>query len=213
MSEPIRIASHRGPYQVEFEAGDPFSSYPSAQDGPKTHVVLDRQVGLLYRDALRSLLDGRSVLEIEATEPAKSLERCSAYVEALVAGGLRRGHVLLAIGGGVVQDITCFLSAVLLRGLDWEFYPTTLLAQADSCIGSKSSINVGTIKNIVGTFTPPWNLTGMPALSIPCGFSAAGLPLGLQLAGRPLEDGVVLRLAHAYQQATDWHLRRPPVCA
>lgn len=155
MSEPIRIASHRGPYQVEFEAADPFSSYPSAEHGPKTHVVLDRQVGLLYRDALRSLLEGRSVLEIEATEPAKSLERCSAYVEALVAGGLRRGHVLLAIGGGVVQDITCFLSAVLLRGLNWEFYPTTLLAQADSCIGSKSSINVGTLKNIVGTFTPP----------------------------------------------------------
>ena len=65
----------------------------------------------------------------------------------------------------------------------------------------------------VGTFTPPWNLTGMPAVSIPCGFSAEGLPLGLQLAGRPLEDGVVLRLAHAYQQATGWHLRRPPVCA
>ena len=65
----------------------------------------------------------------------------------------------------------------------------------------------------VGTFTPPWNVTGMPAVSIPCGFSEGGLPLGLQLAGRPLEDGVVLRLAHAYQQATDWHLRRPPVCA
>ena len=65
----------------------------------------------------------------------------------------------------------------------------------------------------VGAFTPPWNLTGMPAISIPCGFSADGLPLGLQLAGRPLEDGVVLRLAHAYQQATGWHHRRPPVCA
>ena len=65
----------------------------------------------------------------------------------------------------------------------------------------------------VGTFTPPWNVTGMPAVSIPCGFSEGGLPLGLQLAGRPLEDGVVLRLAHAYQQVTDWHLRRPPVCA
>jgi aspartyl-tRNA(Asn)/glutamyl-tRNA(Gln) amidotransferase subunit A len=65
----------------------------------------------------------------------------------------------------------------------------------------------------VGTYTPPWNVTGMPAISIPCGFTANGLPLGLQLAGRPLEDGVVLRLAHAYQQATDWHLRRPPVCA
>jgi Asp-tRNA(Asn)/Glu-tRNA(Gln) amidotransferase A subunit family amidase len=53
----------------------------------------------------------------------------------------------------------------------------------------------------------------MPALSVPCGFSQSGLPLGLQLAGRPSEDALLLRLAHAYQQATDWHERRPPVCA
>jgi Asp-tRNA(Asn)/Glu-tRNA(Gln) amidotransferase A subunit family amidase len=65
----------------------------------------------------------------------------------------------------------------------------------------------------VGAYTPPWNLTGMPALSVPCGFSQSGLPLGLQLAGRPSEDALLLRLAHAYQQATDWHERRPPVCA
>jgi len=63
--------------------------------------------------------------------------------------------VLVAIGGGVVQDIVCFLAAVLLRGLEWRFYPTTLLAQADSCVGSKSSINVGRIKNVLCTFTPP----------------------------------------------------------
>ena len=65
----------------------------------------------------------------------------------------------------------------------------------------------------VGTYTPAWNLTGMPAVSIPCGFTQAGLPLGLQLAARPLEDALLLRVAHAYQQATGWHTRRPPVCA
>jgi len=63
--------------------------------------------------------------------------------------------MLVAIGGGVIQDITCFIAAVLLRGVDWHFHPTTLLAQADSCIGSKSSINVGPYKNVVGTYTPP----------------------------------------------------------
>lgn len=155
MSESIRIGSHRGPYDVEFEDGQPFSSWEPAHRRSGVHVVLDRQVGLLYGEALQGLLDGRPVLEIEATEAAKSLECCPGYVAALMAGGLRRGHVLLGIGGGVIQDITCFLAAVLLRGLDWEFVPTTLLAQADSCIGSKSSINVGTLKNIVGTFTPP----------------------------------------------------------
>jgi len=63
--------------------------------------------------------------------------------------------MLVAIGGGIIQDITCFLAATMLRGVKWRFYPTTLLAQCDSCIGSKSSINCGEAKNILGTFTPP----------------------------------------------------------
>ena len=62
---------------------------------------------------------------------------------------------MVAIGGGIIQDITCFLASTMMRGLPWIFYPTTLLAQSDSCIGSKSSINSGEVKNILGTFTPP----------------------------------------------------------
>ncbi len=58
-------------------------------------------------------------------------------------------------------------------------------------------------------FTFPFNMTGQPALSLPCGFSASGLPIGLQLAGRHLEETTILRIGHAYQQATAWHLRRP----
>lgn len=60
-------------------------------------------------------------------------------------------------------------------------------------------------------FSRPFNVTGLPACSIPCGFTNDGMPIGLQLAGRPLEDAAVLRAAHAYQQVTDWHRRRPPV--
>ncbi|MCH8037725.1 MAG: ankyrin repeat domain-containing protein, partial [Proteobacteria bacterium] len=85
----------------------------------------------------------------------KSLDRFPGYVEHLVARGIRRDHTLIAIGGGVIQDITCFLAATLLRGVAWKYHPTTLLSQADSCIGSKSSINAGKAKNILGTFTPP----------------------------------------------------------
>jgi aspartyl-tRNA(Asn)/glutamyl-tRNA(Gln) amidotransferase subunit A len=58
---------------------------------------------------------------------------------------------------------------------------------------------------------PPFNLAGLPALAVPCGLSAAGLPLSLQLAGRPFDEATVLQAGHAYQQATDWHRRRPPV--
>jgi aspartyl-tRNA(Asn)/glutamyl-tRNA(Gln) amidotransferase subunit A len=61
------------------------------------------------------------------------------------------------------------------------------------------------------TNMPPFNLTGQPTLALPCGFSGTGLPLSLQLSGRAFEETTVLRLGHAYQTATDWHTRRPPV--
>ncbi len=57
----------------------------------------------------------------------------------------------------------------------------------------------------------PFNLTGLPTLALPCGFSASGLPLSLQLSGRPFEEATVLRVGHAYEKATAWHTRRPPV--
>jgi aspartyl-tRNA(Asn)/glutamyl-tRNA(Gln) amidotransferase subunit A len=57
--------------------------------------------------------------------------------------------------------------------------------------------------------TAPFNLTGTPAVSVPCGFSPAGLPIGLQLAGRPFDEVTILQAAHAYEQATDWHKRSP----
>jgi aspartyl-tRNA(Asn)/glutamyl-tRNA(Gln) amidotransferase subunit A len=60
-------------------------------------------------------------------------------------------------------------------------------------------------------FTRIFNLSGHPAASIPCGFTAAGLPVGLQIIGRPFDEATVLRVADAYQRVTDWHTRRPPV--
>ena len=60
-------------------------------------------------------------------------------------------------------------------------------------------------------YTRPYNINGFPAISVPCGFSNEGLPIGLQLAGRPFDEETVLRAAHAYEQSTDWHTRRPVV--
>ena len=59
--------------------------------------------------------------------------------------------------------------------------------------------------------TRTYNTNGFPAITVPCGFSDDGLPIGLQLAGRPFDEETVLRTAHAYQQATNWHERRPPL--
>ena len=61
------------------------------------------------------------------------------------------------------------------------------------------------------SFTAPFNLANVPALSINCGFTCEDLPVGLQIAGKPFDESMVFRVAHAYEQATDWHTRRPPV--
>jgi aspartyl-tRNA(Asn)/glutamyl-tRNA(Gln) amidotransferase subunit A len=57
--------------------------------------------------------------------------------------------------------------------------------------------------------TAPFNLTGLPAISIPCGFTQSGLPIGLQLASGPWREGLLLRVARAYERATPWHERLP----
>jgi aspartyl-tRNA(Asn)/glutamyl-tRNA(Gln) amidotransferase subunit A len=57
--------------------------------------------------------------------------------------------------------------------------------------------------------TRPFNILGLPAISVPCGFTKAGLPIGIQISGAPGAESTVLRLAHAYEQETDWHSRRP----
>ncbi|MFN7134546.1 MAG: Asp-tRNA(Asn)/Glu-tRNA(Gln) amidotransferase subunit GatA, partial [Myxococcales bacterium] len=60
-------------------------------------------------------------------------------------------------------------------------------------------------------FTISCNLAGLPGLSLPCGFTSAGLPIGLQILGRPFDEATLLGLGHAYEQATDWHRRAPPL--
>ena len=153
MSEKLNIQSHKGVYSVFFDnqlltnAGQLLVGEP--------HFLIDANVARLYADQLRSVLDHKNTVVIEATEANKSIERIIPIFELLVANSVRRDHTLIAIGGGIIQDITCFIASTLLRGMTWKFVPTTLLAQADSCIGSKSSINLGKTKNILGTFNPP----------------------------------------------------------
>lgn len=153
MSEPLVVRSHRGPYTVRFDDGILADPSPLLDGSP--HFLVDANVARLHATALRRILDHPATIVIDATEENKSLAGTISVFERLVANKIRRDDSLVAIGGGIIQDITCFVAATLLRGLPWRFVPTTLLAQADSCIGSKSSINLGATKNILGTFTPP----------------------------------------------------------
>lgn len=153
MIDEFFIESHKGQYSVRFDNNgiDNLDSYA------KNNVIfiVDKNISRLYKSRLDKLLNSGRVIEIEAIEENKSLDQFPKYIHSLVKLNVKRGCTLVGVGGGIIQDITCFLAATMMRGLPWIFYPTTLLAQADSCIGSKSSINSGNIKNIIGTFTPP----------------------------------------------------------
>ncbi len=153
MSEKLVINSHKGEYSVDF-VDDVFSRLDEISGGP-VHFILDANVARLYDRQLRAVIEHPGTIIIEASEENKSIERIIPVIEKLVGNNVRRNHMLVAIGGGIIQDINCFMASTLLRGVPWKFIPTTLLAQADSCIGSKSSVNLGAAKNILWTFNPP----------------------------------------------------------
>jgi 3-dehydroquinate synthase len=117
-------------------------------------IVDSRLAEVGYANDLAAL-ESKRTFTVEATEEQKAFERLAPIFLHLLDAGFRRDCTLLAIGGGVTQDIVCFIASVLMRGVKWDFIPTTLLAQCDSCIGSKSSINIGAFKNQIGTFYPP----------------------------------------------------------
>lgn len=153
VSEQIQIQSHKGPYSVLFNE-HLLSDFPLF-GGKELHFLIDSNIARLYASPFEFVVNHRNSIQIDAKEDNKTLEKIIPVIETLVTNGIRRDHILVAIGGGIVQDITCFISSVLLRGVSWRFIPTTLLAQADSCIGSKSSVNLKDTKNIIGTFNPP----------------------------------------------------------
>lgn len=95
------------------------------------------------------------VIEIEANENNKNLENCAEILEKIALFGARRSTRLVAVGGGVVQDVVTLSASLYMRGLSWTFYPSTLMSIMDSCIGGKSSINFRGYKNILGNFYPP----------------------------------------------------------
>ena len=153
MSESMVIQSHKGPYSVVFD--DNLLSNPARLLEGEPHFLIDSNVARLYARQLHFVLVRPNTIVLKAVEENKSIENIIPVMEMLVRNKVKRDHTLVAIGGGIVQDITCFIASTLMRGVAWRFVPTTLLAQADSCIGSKSSINLGDTKNILGTFNPP----------------------------------------------------------
>jgi len=127
----------------------------AGQTSPRKFYFIDGNFFRVYEDGLRRFIDGEDFLIIEADENNKAYLKLADYYSALIERGFTRNDCLVTFGGGVLQDISGFIASTLYRGIPWIFIPTTLLAQADSCIGSKTSINFGQNKNLIGTFYPP----------------------------------------------------------
>lgn len=127
--------------------------------GRKTVVVSDTNVAPLYAERLEASLAAAGhqarTITVDAGEGAKSYAVLEDLIENLIGGGIERGSVLIALGGGVVGDLTGFAASITLRGIEFVQVPTSLLAQVDSSVGGKTAINSRTGKNLVGTFYQP----------------------------------------------------------
>lgn len=132
---------------------------PLSPEGRKAVIVTDENVAPLYLSELLSLLRERFLaldsLVLPAGEENKTLSAVSRIYERAVEDGIERGDFFLALGGGVVGDITGFAAATYLRGIRFLQIPTTLLAQVDSAIGGKTGVDFQGYKNMVGAFHMP----------------------------------------------------------
>ncbi|MAF59123.1 MAG: 3-dehydroquinate synthase [Ponticaulis sp.] len=151
MFKNFLVQSFKGEYKVEFtEYLDALKS--NLKEGDV--VILDSNIQKLY-PKICELLDDYYIEVIEASEKAKTYEKIGELINRVIGFGFSKNNRLVGIGGGVVQDITAFSASIMFRGVEWLFFPTNLLTQCDSCIGSKTSVNIGDYKNQLGGFHPP----------------------------------------------------------
>jgi 3-dehydroquinate synthase len=157
MSASFKVKSANGDYSVAVERG---LFQQLLKPRPSDLVIADEWFALLLAEAKTP------AITVPADETMKSLDAVPALIVRLREIGANRQTRLVALGGGVIQDIAAFIASVYMRGVEWIYVPTTLLAMADSCIGGKSSINVGQYKNLVGTFHPPSSISIDPLLTL-----------------------------------------------
>jgi 3-dehydroquinate synthase len=120
-------------------------------------VVTDQKVYDLYHATMVEALKQFHVfyVVISEGETSKSLETYHQVIDTLIERGIKRNHLILALGGGVVGDLTGFVASTLYRGIPYMHIPTTLLAMVDSSIGGKVGIDLKQGKNLLGSFYQP----------------------------------------------------------
>jgi 3-dehydroquinate synthase len=152
--QSLLIHSEQDDYQVDF-INDLKDIIDRLLTIPKSVLLIDRNVANLYQSALYPLLSSIPTLILDATEEEKTLVGVQKILDFLQKCNCVKQSNVIAIGGGIIQDLTAFSCHLYYRGLKWTFVPTTLLSMTDSCIGAKCGINLNTFKNQLGVFHAP----------------------------------------------------------
>ena len=121
----------------------------------KVLIITDSGVPLKYVDTLKRQCLNPFVYTILQGESSKNINNYQKIIEFMIENNFTRKDVVLALGGGVVGDLSGFVAATFMRGITFYNIPTTLLSQVDSSIGGKTAIDFDNIKNIIGAFYPP----------------------------------------------------------
>ncbi len=160
----LSIRSGQGDYQVDFPA-DLTQLLAQLESFTKVVVLVDENVAKIYGSQLSPLLERSPWMSIPATEDEKTLRGVQRVLDFLQQNNATKQTVVIALGGGVIQDIATFSAHLYYRGLRWVYVPTTLLGMCDSCIGAKCGINLNNFKNQLGVFhSPHWVLICLPFL-------------------------------------------------
>jgi 3-dehydroquinate synthase len=146
MQKSFEIVSASGRYKVDI--GNNLLAERLNCSNHDVCIVDARLAHLLPADKL-------IVIPVVADEKSKSLGELAPIIQLMRQNGADRSSRVIAIGGGVIQDIATIVASLYMRGVVWEYLPTTLLGMVDSCIGGKSSINIASYKNLVGNIYPP----------------------------------------------------------
>lgn len=118
-------------------------------------IVTDSGVPKAYAETVAKQCKTPVICTVEQGEGSKSLDVFGSLLQKMLENGFSRKDCVVAVGGGVVGDLSGFTASTYMRGIDFYNIPTTLLSQIDSSIGGKTAVNLGNVKNIVGAFYQP----------------------------------------------------------
>lgn len=144
----LQITSKINNYELSFI--DSLDDIIAEMQQPNTVTFIDKNVANLYPSLAMT-----DVVLIESNEDAKTMDGSRFVFSHLIKRKANVNTKLVVIGGGILQDLVGFCASTYCRGIQYILIPTTLLAQADSCVGGKTSLNFENKKNILGTFYPP----------------------------------------------------------